>query len=129
MSQAAQQLALGLVAVFLPVTMYLCSVGVLAAGFLRDDAEQRKIFPVRILNNYFRFAAKTAVPLQPGINTALLAVVVGGLILVSFAPAYVLAVNPYGGCETRTEVLVYLLVLGAWLYPVVIAIRRSPRGR
>ena len=129
MNQNTQQLALALFIVILPGSVYCCAVGFIAAGFLRDSAEQRSIFPLAPLNNFFRFAAKVAGTLRAGPSPSLLLFAAVGIAFCNFTPVFVLVRNPYGGSGSVVAVLVYFLVHSVWLAVVARSIVRSRTSR
>ena len=125
MDKNTLDLLFGLFVVILPCSAYSFSLGLVAAGVLRDEVDQRRIFPVQLLNKFFHFSANTAGPLPKGPNSPLFPAAAIGVGFCNFAPAFVLVANPYGGSATRIAVVGYLLVHGLWLAMVARAIRRS----
>lgn len=128
MDNYAQQAVLYLSLFALPGSMYCWALALLAAGFLRDAADRRGIFPLAPLNALLEFAAKSAGSLSSRRNTQLLAVAVVGIAFFNAGPVLLLVRNPLG-MGTMVVVLTYFLVHGVWLLALRRGIARTGSGR
>jgi hypothetical protein len=127
MDNDAQQAVVYLFFFMLPGSAYCWGLALLAAGFLRDPADRRRIFPLAPLNNILQFVAKSAGSMPSGRNTPLLTVAVVGIAFFNAVPVLVLVRNPFG-IGTLLVVLAYFLIHGIWLLALKRGITRTGSG-
>ena len=116
--------ALGFYLVCLPFSVWVCALGLLGAGFLREPADQPRIF---------RWVARRSGALPERLSWRDVAGLVFVLAVTNFVPFFMIVLEPVRVLMHRPSVgaawlalaLVYFLIHGIWLATVWRAIGRS----